>query len=120
MKKSTLVLGSSVNTERYSNKAIFKLKEKGIVTYAIGASSGNVLDVIIETEKKEYKNIDTVTLYLNPARQKEYYSYILKLKPLRVIFNPGTENAEFMKVLKEKGIEVEVACTLVLLSINQY
>jgi hypothetical protein len=37
-----------------------------------------------------------------------------------VIFNPGTENLEFENLLKENGIETEIACTLVLLSINQY
>ncbi len=37
MKKTTLVLGASVNTERYSNKAIQKLKERKIETFAIGA-----------------------------------------------------------------------------------
>ena len=120
MNKSTLVLGASVNTGRYSNKAIFKLKEHKIVTFAIGAKTGKVLDVVIETEKKEYEDINTVTLYLNPTRQKEYYDYILKLKPSRVIFNPGTENTELMNLLKENEIEVVVACTLVLLNLNQY
>ena len=120
MEKSTLVLGASVNAGRYSNKAIIKLKEHKIVTFGIGAKKGKVLDVVIETEKKEYKNINTVTLYLNPTRQEEYYDYVLKLKPNRVIFNPGTENVAFMNLLKKNNIEVEVACTLVLLNINKY
>ena len=59
-------------------------------------------------------------LYLNPARQEAYYNYILALQPKRVIFNPGTENEEFITLLKEHGIEVELACTLVLLATNQY
>ena len=67
-----------------------------------------------------YKNIDTVTLYLNPKRQEEYYDYIISLQPRRVIFNPGTENMEFIKLLKNNQIESEIACTLVLLSTNQY
>ena len=70
--------------------------------------------------KKEYKNIDTISLYLNPKRQSEYYDYILSLEPKRIIFNPGTENLEFVRLLKENGIESEIACTLVLLSTNQY
>ena len=120
MDKSTLVLGASVNTVRYSNKAIFKLRERKIETFAIGVEKGHVLDVVIETEKVEYENLHTITLYLNPARQKEYYNYILKVKPIRVIFNPGTENTELMNLLKENAIEVEAACTLVLLSVDQY
>lgn len=120
MKKTTLVLGASVNTERYSNKAIHKLRANNLKVFAIGAKKGIVLDVNIEKEKVLFEDVDTVTLYLNPTRQKEYYNYVLELKPRRVIFNPGTENLEFEKVLKESGIETEIACTLVLLSINQY
>ena len=120
MEKSTLVLGASLNTGRYSNKAIFKLREQKIETFAIGEEKGKVLDVVVETDKVAYENLHTITLYLNPARQKEYYNYILKLKPIRVIFNPGTENTELMNLLKENAIEVEAACTLVLLSIDKY
>ena len=120
MIKTTLVLGASVNTERYSNKAIQKLRANKIDVFAVGAKKGEVLDVSITVEKLPFKNIDTVTLYLNPTRQKEYYEYIISLQPRRVIFNPGTENIEFLELLKENNIETEVACTLVLLSINQY
>jgi predicted CoA-binding protein len=68
----------------------------------------------------DWSTIDTVTLYLGPARQEPYYDYLLKLKPKRVIFNPGTENEELENILKEAGIQTEQACTLVLLSTNQY
>ncbi|MDG1039724.1 MAG: CoA-binding protein [Polaribacter sp.] len=120
MKKTTLVLGASLNIERYSNKAVQKLRANSIEVFAIGAKKGTVVDVAIETEKVLFSDVDTVTLYLNPNRQKAYFSYVLKLQPRRVIFNPGTENLEFESLLKENGIETEVACTLVLLSINQY
>lgn len=118
--KKTLVLGASLNPERYSNIAIHKLREKKHDVNAVGLKSGKVLDVEIDTEKKVYNNIDTVTLYLNPKRQEEYYSYVSDLNPNRVIFNPGTENIEFERMLNQKGIKTEVACTLVLLSTNQY
>ena len=120
MNTATLVLGASVNENRYSNKAVRKLRAFEVETFAIGASEGRILDVPIETVKKDYKNVHTVTLYLNPARQEAYYNYILALQPKRVIFNPGTENEEFIALLKEHGIEVELACTLVLLATNQY
>lgn len=120
MYKKTLVLGASLKKERYSNIAIHKLRAKNIPVVALGTRKGVVGDVTIDTERKDYKGIDTITLYLNPKRQKEYYDYIVDLKPNRVIFNPGTENFELINLLKEKGIFSEVACTLVLLSINQY
>lgn len=120
MKNKTLVLGASTNPNKYSNIAIKRLADKGIKVVGLGIRKGTVLGVIIGVEKIAYKNIDTVTLYLNPKRQEEYYQYIINLKPRRVIFNPGTENPAFEKMLKENNIEAEVACTLVLLSTNQY
>ncbi len=120
MNTPTLVIGASTKENRYSNKAIRKLRASHLETFAIGATKGSILDVSIETEKKEYHNIHTVTLYVNPALQKAYYNYVLGLQPKRVIFNPGTENKEFMGLLKEQGIEVDLACTLVLLATGQY
>ena len=120
MKNTTLVLGASLKKERYSNKAIIKLRAHKIPVLAIGLRTGQVSDVQIIKEKILFDTVDTVTLYLNPKRQEEYYQYIIDLKPRRVIFNPGTENEVFMNLLKENNIVSEVACTLVLLSINQY
>ena len=67
-----------------------------------------------------YTNIDTVTLYIGAQRQPDYYEYIMSLKPRRVIFNPGTENPDFEAQLSARGILVEEACTLVLLSTGHY
>lgn len=120
MEKQTLVFGASLKPERYANMAVHKLRLHNIETKAFGLRSGRIADVEIDTHLMPYKHIDTVSLYLNPQRQKMYYDYIMSLKPRRVIFNPGTENQEFYNVLKQEGIEVEVACTLVLLSTNQY
>ena len=116
----TLVIGASLNSSRYSNMAIVKLKQFHIETVALGLKSGLVEDVAIATEKKAFDDIHTVTLYLNPKRQEEYYDYIISLNPKRVIFNPGTENPEFYELLKKSGIITEVACTLVLLTTGQY
>lgn len=118
--KKTLVIGASTNPSRYSNLAINRLVENGHALEAIGLKKGTIAGVAIETEKKDFENIDTVTLYLNPKRQEEYYDYIVSLKPRRVIFNPGTENPDFYEILKKNNIEFEIACTLVLLSTNQY
>lgn len=89
-------------------------------TVAIGLRKGEVEGVKIETEKIPFQDIDTVTLYLGPPRQEEYYDYIVSLDPKRVIFNPGTENQEFYEILRKNNIEVEVACTLIMLGTNQY
>ena len=118
--KKTLVLGASLKTNRYSYFAISKLLSFGNEVFAIGNKKGVVHGVQVETEQVLFSKIDTITLYLNPKRQEDYYNYIVSLKPKRVIFNPGTENPELYKLLKQHNIYFEAACTLVLLSTNQY
>ena len=120
MKKKTLVLGASLKPNRYSNLAINRLVKHDQPTVAIGLRKGEVAGVDIKTEKYPFEDIDTVTLYLNSRRQQEYYDYILSLNPERVIFNPGTENPELYDLLQENGIHFENACTLVMLSSQQY
>lgn len=118
--KKTLVLGASTKSARYSFLAIEKLVEKGHSVLAIGQNAGEVAGIKIQTKAVPLKNIDTVTLYLNPLRQRDYYNYIVEAQPKRVIFNPGTENPEFYQLLKLNDIKVEIGCTLVMLATNQY
>ena len=118
--KKTLVLGASPNPSRYSYLAMNRLKQKGHDVVAIGTREATVNGITIEKEKKEFENVDTVTLYLNPQRQQEYQDYILSLHPKRIIFNPGTENDELWQKAKDAGIQPVEACTLVMLSTGQY
>ncbi len=118
--KKTIVLGASDNPERYSNLAIKRLRAHGHPVIGIGKRKAMVEDVPVQTETSPVQDIDTVTLYLNPNNQKAYYNYILSLNPKRVIFNPGAENPELEKLIKNRGINVQEACTLVLLSTGQY
>jgi predicted CoA-binding protein len=119
-KKKTLVLGASDNPSRYSFLAIQRLRGHDHPVVAIGKKNTMVADVVIEKEKKHFDNVDTITLYLNPLHQKEYYDYIVSLKPTRIIFNPGAENDELYDLAKQNDIKPVKACTLVLLSTNQY
>jgi hypothetical protein len=116
----TLVLGASQKPERYSYLAIRSLRKHGIEVIAIGARKGLVDDVEIQTELQNISDIHTVTLYLGPRNQIPYYSYILNLKPKRIIFNPGTENPDLEKLARENGIDVVEGCTLVMLSNGTY
>ncbi|MFK7049177.1 MULTISPECIES: CoA-binding protein [Flavobacterium] len=116
----TLVLGASTSPERYSFIAMSRLLQNDHEVVAIGLKNESVFGIEIQKGFPSLENIHTVTLYLNPERQKEYYKYIIDLKPNRVIFNPGTENPEFYDLLKENNILVEEACTLVLLGTKEY
>lgn len=120
MKKKTLVIGASLKPQRYSNIAINRLVDHNHEVIAFGLRKGIVASVDIDTNLMPYKDVHTVTLYLNPERQKPFYDYIISLRPQRIIFNPGTENSEFQNVLKQNDIFFEEACTLVLLGTNQY
>lgn len=117
---TTLVLGASENPERYSHLAIVQLRKENHSVYAVGRRSGQVLDVPIQTTLAPDWRIDTVTLYLNPQQQRDYYEAILSLRPRRIIFNPGTENEEFADRVRSAGIVAQEACTLVLLRTGQY
>ena len=118
--KKTLVLGASLKPSRYSNLAVNRLLDNNVETEAFGLRKGHIRDVEVKTDFEDFQDIHTVTLYVGARRQSEYSDNILQLHPKRVIFNPGTENPELYKILEDNGIEVEVACTLVLLSTGQY
>ena len=118
--KPTVVIGASPNTDRYSNKATLSLQKHGHTVFPIGIRSGKINDIDIITDRPQIETVDTVTLYVGLDNQPAWMDYVFSLKPKRIIFNPGTENPEFESLAQSKGIEATEACTLVLLSINQY
>lgn len=118
--KKTLIIGASENPERYANKAFHSLTKHGHEVLMIGNKEGSIDGVNIQNGTPHFDDLDTVTLYVNPKNQEAYYDYILSLKPKRIIFNPGTENADFEHKAHQNGINTIEACTLVLLSIGQY
>lgn len=118
--KKTVVLGASPKPIRYSYAAVQQLSGKGHEVVPVGVKEGEIEGIAIQRGQPEVEAVDTVTLYLNPKRQEAYYDYILGLKPKRIIFNPGTENLELIQRAKDEGIEVEVGCTLVMLSVGTY
>ncbi|SDE93032.1 CoA-binding protein [Chitinophaga filiformis] len=119
-KKLTVVLGASPNPTRYSYLAVSRLTAHGHPVLAIGKREAQIGDTPVTKEHPVAADVDTVTLYMNPMLQREYYDYILQLHPKRIIFNPGTENEELAALADSKGIETMEACTLVLLSTGQY
>jgi predicted CoA-binding protein len=118
--KKTLVLGATPDSSRYAFLAANRLVNHGHSIVNVGIKTGEVAGVQIEKPETIHDDIDTITLYVGPQRQPALYDYILNTHPKRIIFNPGTENAELSKMANEKGIETENACTLVLLSIGEY
>ncbi len=120
-KAVTLVIGASENPSRYSHKAVLSLKRNEHEVIALGKKPGFIGDVEILSGKPDLnRQIDTISLYLNQDRQQDMLDYILSLKPRRIIFNPGAENGLLSDLARKNGILVQEACTLVMLSTDQY
>lgn len=120
--KKTVIVGATPNPSRYAFLAARDLTHHEHEIIPLGIKKGEVLGkpILNIFEKPPISDVDTVTLYIGPQHQPEWYDYLIGLKPKRIIFNPGTENPEFEKMAEEKGIETLEACTLVMLRTGQY
>ncbi len=120
--KKTVIIGATTNPSRYAFLAADMLAHYHHEVVPVGIKKGEVVgqSILDIHTKPAIPNVDTVTLYIGPQHQPEWYTYILSLRPKRIIFNPGTENEEFEKLAEDNGIEALEACTLVLLRSAQY
>ena len=120
--KKTVILGASDNPARYAQIALEMLKEYNHPVVPMGIHGGDFRgETILDLKQKPLvHDVDTVTLYLSPKNQKEWYEYILSIQPKRIIFNPGTENQELINLAGENDIEAVIGCTLVMLRTGQY
>ncbi|MDD3638131.1 MAG: CoA-binding protein [Bacteroidales bacterium] len=116
----TLVVGASENPVRFANKAVKLLRSYNHEVMAFGLRQGKIADVEIQTIWPEKEFIDTITLYIGPQRQPDFYNKILDIKPKRIIFNPGTENPELIRLAQDAGIETVLDCTLVMLETGTF
>ena len=121
--KKTVIIGATPNPSRYAYLAANMLAEYGNEIVPMSINKGGQVagtDIVDLNARPAIPGVDTVTLYIGPQRQPEWYDYILSLKPKRIIFNPGTENEEFEKKAEEQGVEATEACTMVLLRSRQF
>jgi len=119
--ENVAVVGASSKTDRYSHQAMRTLEECGHNPIPIAPAKQEILG------KKAYRTlasvpdrIDTVTMYIRPSLQGSVIEEVVRMKPSRIIFNPGTENPDVYPRLEEAGIYVLEACTLILLRTNQF
>jgi uncharacterized protein len=118
--KKTVVLGATPNPGRYAYIATVKLHVFGHEVIPVGIKKGNINDIAIHTDMPKIEGVDTITLYVGPLNQPQWYDYIFSLNPKRIIFNPGTENDWLHKEAEKRGIEALEACTLIMLSVGNY
>ncbi len=119
--ETVAVIGASPSQERYANKAMRLLSANGHNPIPVAPKHETIEGKQVYSSLAEVPvKIDTVTLYVGPARQEKIIQEIIQAAPRRVIFNPNTENPSAYAQLKAADIQVTEACTLVLLKTNQY
>ncbi len=117
-----VILGLSDDASRYSHMAMKLLQQYGyhnIVGVNPGLASVEGVKVLPKVEDVPGRP-HTLTVYVNPRRLEPLIPGILKLNPQRIILNPGTESPTLMQAARDQGIEVEEACTLVMLRSRQF
>lgn len=120
--KKTVIIGATTNPGRYAFLAARMLTDYQHEIVPVGIKEGAVFgkEILDIFEKPAINDVHTVTMYIGPQKQPQYYSYILGLRPKRIIFNPGTENDEFERMAEEQGVEAVEGCTLVMLRSGQF
>ncbi|MGD9661970.1 MAG: CoA-binding protein [Porticoccaceae bacterium] len=121
MTSTVAILGASSNPDRYAWLAQKMLSERGYKVLPVSLKEKEIGGLPTLASINDIREpVDTLTLYLSPDKVEACAKDIVALKPRRVIFNPGTESLEAMRQLENNGIEVEQACTLVMLRTGQF
>jgi predicted CoA-binding protein len=115
------ILGASKLPDRYAYKAFKMLTEYGHTPVPVTPKFSEIEGVqAFATLAEVPKPVDTLTMYVGPELSTKLSTDIVEFKPRRVIFNPGSENPELARRLRDQGVEVVEACTLVMLRTGQF
>ena len=116
------ILGISQNPDRYSNKAMQRLIDSGYDSIiGINPATPVLPGIHVVAKIGDITDaIHTLTVYVGKEILDSLTDVILKLRPKRVILNPGTESEAFAQKASDENIEVIEACTLVLLSTGEF
>ncbi|MFN0075264.1 MAG: CoA-binding protein [Prosthecobacter sp.] len=116
-----VIVGASDNPERYSHRALLLLRQHGHQVVPAHPKLAEIETIPVVADLSLISGpVDTVTMYVGAAISAGLQDKLVALKPRRVIFNPGAENAVLSKVLEKAGIACVEACTLVLLNTGQF
>lgn len=119
-KNKVAVLGASDNPDRYSNMLIKRLQGKGHQVFPINPGLEAIAGLPVFHALSDLpQGVDVLSVYMNASRSDALADAILESGIPRVIFNPGAENDGLAERLKDKGVEVEYACSLVLSSLDE-
>lgn len=120
-KERVVLIGASSKPERYAYMALQLLAAYGHYIFPVNPRETEILGHKVYANMSGISGpIDTVTLYIGPEKSMRLKESLCKLRPGRVIFNPGAENHALADALREAGILCVEACTLVLLKTYQF
>ncbi len=114
------VLGASPKPDRYAYRAFRMLLEHGHEPVPVNPAYEEIDGIPCWPTITDVKSPHTITVYLAPAHLHKILQDIISAAPTRVILNPGTEDPAIKKSLREAGIPVTEACTLVMLRTGQF
>ena len=120
-RERVVIVGASNNPERYSHRALLLLRKHGHGVVPVHPKLAEIEGIPVVSDLGGVSGpVDTVTMYVGAAISTGMQDQLIALKPTRVIFNPGAENAVLAAALQKAGIACEEACTLVLLNVGQF
>ncbi|MDH5471635.1 MAG: CoA-binding protein [Gammaproteobacteria bacterium] len=118
---TTVVLGASNKSHRYANKAIRMLLEYGHHVIPVHPRLENIEGLVVKHKLENItEQVDTLAMYIGPERSKDLIDSIIKLKPVRVILNPGTESDDLELALFHHNIPFVKDCTLLMLEHGRF
>lgn len=121
MTETVAVLGATDNPNRFAYRAMLALTEHGHKVLPINPFHDEIDGTRCYQDLAACAGeLDTITVYVRPSILRGLVKDIVAAQPRRVILNPGTEDPDIASQLQRTGIRVQNACTLVLLSSNQY
>jgi len=116
-----VVLGASNKPHRYAYKAIKMLQEYGHHVLPVHPRLENIDGLVVKHSLSQIQSpVDTLALYVGPQRIAPLIDEIVKLKPSRVILNPGTESDELELALLHSDISFVKDCTLLMLEHGRF
>jgi len=119
--ETVAVLGASPKPDRYAYRAMQMLREHGHRPIPVNPAFDEILGAKCYPSIGDVAEpIQTVTMYLGKQRSDPLIDDIVNAKPRRIIMNPGAENDDLAKKAEAAGIEVDYACTLVMLQTGQF
>jgi predicted CoA-binding protein len=114
--KSLVILGASDKPDRASNMLLNRAQARGgFDVIPVHPALDAIAGIPVRSALSEVPDHpDVLSVYLSADRSSALEAALVKLKPGKVIFNPGAENPGLEARLNAAGIATENACSLVL------